>query len=44
MRSHWSNYNYTKSQNQTMKRVKAGKQTLRREKTNVWECEHEIER
>ena len=34
MRSHRCNYN-TKSQNQTIKRVKVGKQTSRREKTNV---------
>ena len=34
MRSHRRNYN-TKSQNQTIKRVKVGKQTSRREKTNV---------
>ena len=34
MRSHRCNYN-TKPQNQTIKRVKVGKQTSRREKTNV---------
>ena len=34
MQSHRCNYN-TKSQNQTIKRVKVGKQTLRRDKTNV---------